>query len=63
MLEIVKINNFSKTWHQIMKVNIFFRPEEAMLESWWKLVLYWNVFLFIEKIEPVSTLIMLGMFC
>ena len=39
-----------------MKVNIFFRPEEAMLENWQNLVFYSNIFLFFEKIEPVSAL-------
>ena len=29
-----------------MKVNIFFRSEEAMLENWQKFVFYWNIFLF-----------------
>ena len=33
-----------------------FRPEEAMLENWWKLVFYQNIFLFHEKSEPNSAL-------
>ena len=34
VLKFVKVNIFSNTYTQIMKVNIFFRPEEAMLENW-----------------------------
>ena len=40
VLEFVKNNILSITYTEIMKVNIFFRPKEAMLEKWWKLVFY-----------------------
>ena len=39
-----------------MKVNIFYRPEEAMLDNWQKLVFNWKNILFFEKIEPSSAL-------
>ena len=35
-----------------MKVNIFCRPEEAMLENWQKLVSKQNIFCFKQKPGP-----------
>ena len=54
VLKIVKNNIFPNIAHKIMKVNIFFRPEEAMLDNWQKLVFNWKYFLFLEKLEPSS---------
>ena len=60
VLEILWSLTFSPTLDtivlKIMKVNIFLRPEEAMLENWQKLVFCWNIILFLEKTELVSTL-------
>ena len=42
-----------------MNINIFCRPEEAMLNNWQKLVSKQKYFLFLEKFELSSTKIML----
>ena len=51
VLEFLKINIFSNIYIKIMQVNIFFKPEEAMFEKWQKLVLCWNTFCFLRKLN------------
>ena len=55
----MKNNIFPNISHKIMKFNIFYRPEEAMLDNWQKPVFNWKDILFFEKIEPSSALKML----
>ena len=56
MLKIVK-NIFPQTFHKIMKVNIFFRPEEVILGYLVKACLSSEKnFLFLEKLKPSSAL-------
>ena len=56
VLKIVKNNIFPIIAHKVMKFNIFFIPEEAKLDNWWKLVFNWKYFLFLEKLEPSPAL-------
>ena len=52
----VKLFMYMDVSHSVMKVNIFFRPEEAMLGNWQKFVFDLKNFLFLEILEPSWTL-------